>query len=33
MVRGIERTQIFRDDADWADFFAWIAPLEGQSAP
>ena len=27
MVRGIERTQIFRDDADRADFVARVAAL------
>ena len=27
MVRGIERTQIFRDDLDRADFVARVAAL------
>jgi hypothetical protein len=27
MVRGIERTQIFRDDTDRADFLARLAAL------
>ena len=32
MVRGIERTALFRDDADRTDFLARVAALAGQGA-
>jgi putative transposase len=32
MVRGIERTQVFRDDTDRADFVARVAHLAEQGA-
>ena len=32
MVRGIERTQVFRDDVDRADFVARVAHLAEEGA-